>query len=183
MDNTTKVVISSVIALVLVLLGTGIYNIFTRHAELPIAEPTSHEESSSMSSVTEDEPLEAGAVSHDAAYNIFSQALASQAAEAAKPKEPPVLPDETIVTENPDGSTNTEIVRHDFSKPEPPPPPKIDEAQRSDPTKEPEYTEEQLRPNENPPQNNGGTNGGTNGGGTTPNKPNTPDTPTGGETN
>ncbi|MEG0116092.1 MAG: DUF6550 family protein, partial [Hydrogenoanaerobacterium sp.] len=37
----------------------------------------------------------------------------------------------------------------------------------------------QLRPNENPPQNNGGTNGG----GTTPNKPNTPDTPTGGETN
>ncbi|MEG0340484.1 MAG: hypothetical protein RR573_11270, partial [Oscillospiraceae bacterium] len=63
--------------------------------------------------------------------------------------------------------------------PLPLPPPKIDEAQRSDPTKEPEYTEEQLRPNENPPQNNGGTNSG----GTTPNKPNTPDTPTGGETN
>lgn len=42
----------------------------------------------------------------------------------------------------------------DVSKPEAPPPPEIPEEQKKDPTSKPEYTPEQVKPNQQEPKNN-----------------------------
>ncbi|MEG0655359.1 MAG: hypothetical protein RR463_09980, partial [Hydrogenoanaerobacterium sp.] len=110
MKKKTKIIITA-LAFVLIFAGVGIL-VLTESGKLfapTIAEVTPPSESSPAASVS-------SAAASKEEYVIPPLPLPTKKNKAAggKPVE-----DETIVTENPDGSTNTEIVRHDFSKPEP----------------------------------------------------------------
>jgi|GEM_PF-6691479 len=147
MTNKTKIIISSVAALAVILVAVGVCLAWDSH---DIVEPLPIEGSSAV----EEKPVESSA-SEDAAekYDI-PPILPLPSKEEKETQEP--QKNEQVVTKNADGTKTTEIVRPEFEKPEPPEPPKVDEDKATDPERPPEYTPEQKKPNEKPDEPTGG---------------------------
>ena len=150
MTNKTKIFISSVAALAVILVAVGVFIVWDNNHD--IVEPLPIESSSAI----EEKPVESSSSSvEDAAekYDI-PPILPLPSKEEKETQEP--QKNEQVVTKKPDGTKTTEIVRPEFEKPEPPAPPKVDEDKATDPEKPPEYTPEQKKPNKEPEKPTGG---------------------------
>ncbi len=134
MTKKTKIIVTALAAVVVVFAGVGIY-MLTKDAP-SIVDPAPIVSSSVDETISQRQK--------DDEYKVPPIVVTSSKDETASTSTP--QENTETVTQNPDGSTTTEISRPEFSKPEPPAPPEVDEKDATDPKKPPEYKPEPPKP-------------------------------------